>query len=354
MICISIILSAGLAAALNQSEMGPDNWLDVNFGMSTDMSSFTDLPWFDSSMTFNFSGFDASWSYFSEYYFSSSSSTVIGGLISQPVSYDIHTAEPQWILLGSGMRIPYSQYQRNVIPGANQLWIRGSANTLAQFGPCPQGTWLQLLAYLPQGGMVEVYEVTPDDKVNRKQYQFFAGYNAMTFQADQPGKNVIFFMAGNQASNPVVVDVYSDMPPVAMTPDDIASSTSGTTFPPASGSQAASGSATSASTTSTSSFTSVQMTSQPPFSSPSPSQGDTTVIIKSEMMGYDVFVDNVWVGKEGTGSDPMDGTYSLKVVGNMDHFIKIFDGEFFYGKPKYYPRGVTTTLNVPRGYAVYV
>jgi len=353
MICISIMLSAGLASAINQTEMGPDNWLDVNFGMSTDMSSFTNLPWFDSNMTFNFSGFDASWSYFSEYYFSSSSSTVIGGLISQPISYDIHMAEPQWILLGSGIRIPYTQYQNNARPGENQLWIKGSENNLAQFVPCPQGTWLQLLAYVPQGGMVDVYEVTPDDNVNRRQYQFFAGYNAMTFQADKQGKNVIFFVSANQGSNPVIVDVYGDMPPVSETFGQQASTAASTTA--ASASTTMSSSTTSASSSGASSFTALQFSTSPPISYPtaSPSQGDTTIIIKSEMLGYDVFVDDVWVGKDGAGGDPMDGTYTLKVVGNMDHFIKIFDGEFFYGKPKYYPRGVTTTLNVPRGYALY-
>lgn len=75
--------------------------------------------------------------------------------------------------------------------------------------------------------------------------------------------------------------------------------------------------------------------------------------IQTSMKGYDVYVDGVMIGKEGTGGDALDGIFKFKVVGGQTHDIKIFDGEFFYGKPMDFVRGVPKIINVPPGIAVY-
>jgi hypothetical protein len=70
-----------------------------------------------------------------------------------------------------------------------------------------------------------------------------------------------------------------------------------------------------------------QPSPQPVYPSPSYS----TVILRSDwLQGYDVYLDNNYVGTEGSGSDPLDGRYTLRVPGNRWHTIVITrDGQSY-------------------------
>jgi hypothetical protein len=81
--------------------------------------------------------------------------------------------------------------------------------------------------------------------------------------------------------------------------------------------------------------------------------GDTPVTIQTTLKGYDVHVDGVLIGKEGTGGDLLDGVFKFKVVGGMIHNIRVFDGEHNYPKDIYFERGVQKIINVPPGTTVY-
>lgn len=92
-----------------------------------------------------------------------------------------------------------------------------------------------------------------------------------------------------------------------------------------------------------------------PAPSPQPSSGDSTAIIVSQgMRGYQVFLDGVFIGTEGTGGDPLDGRFSFKAVGNRNHVVRIYDGQFDYSKIMFFDPGGTKTINVEAGTAVYV
>jgi hypothetical protein len=52
--------------------------------------------------------------------------------------------------------------------------------------------------------------------------------------------------------------------------------------------------------------------------------GTSSVTLRSSLFnGYDIYLDGKYVGKEGSGSDILDGVYSFKVPGNMWHTIVI-------------------------------
>jgi hypothetical protein len=52
--------------------------------------------------------------------------------------------------------------------------------------------------------------------------------------------------------------------------------------------------------------------------------GTSTVTLRSSWLrGYDVYLDGKYIGKEGKGSDILDGTYSFQVPGDMWHTIVI-------------------------------
>ena len=72
------------------------------------------------------------------------------------------------------------------------------------------------------------------------------------------------------------------------------------------------------------------------------------------MRGYQVFLDGVYIGTEGTGGDPPDSKFSFMVLGGTTHDIRVFDGQFNYPKTMYFDRGVMKVINVEPGAAVYV
>ena len=86
-----------------------------------------------------------------------------------------------------------------------------------------------------------------------------------------------------------------------------------------------------------------------------PAQGDTLVTIISQGMGgYQVFLDGNYIGTEGTEGDPQDGRFSFGVVGNQNHDIRVYDGQFNYPKTMFFPRGVQKIVYLEPGTAVYV
>jgi hypothetical protein len=82
--------------------------------------------------------------------------------------------------------------------------------------------------------------------------------------------------------------------------------------------------------------------------------GDTPVTIVSQgMRGYQVFLDGNYIGTEGTGGDIPDGKFGFNVVGNQNHEVRVYDGQFNYPKTMFFQRGVQKIINVEPGMAVY-
>ena len=180
-----------------------------------------------------------------------------------------------------------------------------------------------LVANTPVGGTAGFYEVVQTDTTTQKYstYQFYPGYNTMNFNADQAGRHMLYFVVNNQPSNVVIVDVFAQAP-----------STQYQTYAP------------------TTTTPTVSMLPQTPTVN-----GDTPVTIQSQgMRGYQVFLDGNYIGTEGTGGDPLDGRFSFNVVGNQNHDIRVYDGQFNYPKTMYFQRGVQKIINVEPGTAVYV
>ncbi len=65
------------------------------------------------------------------------------------------------------------------------------------------------------------------------------------------------------------------------------------------------------------------------------------------MKGYEVYLDGVFLGKEGTGGDSLDGVFKFNVVGGQTHTVRIFDGVNNYEKPMYFEKRVPKVINVP-------
>jgi hypothetical protein len=83
--------------------------------------------------------------------------------------------------------------------------------------------------------------------------------------------------------------------------------------------------------------------------------GDTPVTIQSQgMRGYQVFLDENYIGTEGTGGDPLDGRFNFNVVGNQNHDIRVYDGQFNYPKTMYFSSGVQKIINLEPGTEVYI
>jgi hypothetical protein len=82
--------------------------------------------------------------------------------------------------------------------------------------------------------------------------------------------------------------------------------------------------------------------------------GDTPVTIVSQRMrGYQIFLDGNYIGTEGTGGDIPDGRFGFNVVGNQNHEVRVYDGQFNYPKTMFFQRGVQKIINVEPGMAVY-
>jgi len=45
------------------------------------------------------------------------------------------------------------------------------------------------------------------------------------------------------------------------------------------------------------------------------------------MRGYQVFVDENYIGTEGSNGDPLDGVFNFEVTGGQNHNIRVYDGQ---------------------------
>ncbi len=201
---IALLCFAFQAYAQNADEglVSMENWLNQPDNY---------FPWYSSSGSpFYSQGVpDTTFSPFREYY-TTSGTPVVGGIISNPSTFDIAQKTPSQIIYGTGQALPYSQYVSTVPSKTNNLWVQG-ATSWSQYVVSPVGTWLQLVANAPVGGSAGFYEVVQTDTTTQKYstYQFSQGYNTMNFYADQVGRHMLYFVVNNQPSNVVIVDVLA-------------------------------------------------------------------------------------------------------------------------------------------------
>ena len=181
----------------------------------------SNFPWYSSTgpRSFYSQGYsDSTFSPFREYY-ASSGTTVVSGIISTPIKFDIAQKTPSRIYFGTGQPLPYTQYVSTAPSRTNELWVQG-ATDWSQYVVSPLGTWLQLVAYAPVGGSAGFYEIVQTDTTtpNYKTYQFYPGYNTMNFNANQVGRHILLYVVNNQPSNVVIVDVFAQAQPGSMPP----------------------------------------------------------------------------------------------------------------------------------------
>jgi hypothetical protein len=178
------------------------------------------FPWYSSGgSSFYGQGYsDITFSPFREFY-TTSGMTVVGGIVSTPIKFDIAQKTPTTIYYGVGQALPYSQYVSSVPSKTNDLWVQG-ATSWSQYVVSPIGTWLQLVANAPVGGAAGFYEVVQTDTTTQKYstYQFYPGYNTMNFNADQVGRHMLYFVVNNQPSNVIIVDVFTQDQSGSMSP----------------------------------------------------------------------------------------------------------------------------------------
>ncbi len=174
------------------------------------------FPWYSQSGTFYQQGVpETTFTPYREYYTTTTGTPVValGRGISAPTVYDISQRTPTYVYYGTGQGLPYSQYTSMVPPRTNDLWIQGTGNW-TQYAVVPIGTQLQLVANASAGGPGGFYEVIQagNATLNYNTYQFFPGYNAITFNAGQVGRHMLYYVMNNQPSDVVVVDVFTPTP----------------------------------------------------------------------------------------------------------------------------------------------
>ena len=177
------------------------------------------FPWYSSDVSFYSQAYsDTTFSPFTEYYVTSGM-PVVSGIINNPTRFDVTQKTPSRVYYGAGVGLPYPQYASIVPPKTNDLWIQGASNW-TQYVVTPIGTWLQMVANAPVGGPAGFYEMTQTDTTSSKYqtYQFNPGYNTMSFNADQVGRHMLYFVVNNQPSNVVVVDVFAQAQPGSIKP----------------------------------------------------------------------------------------------------------------------------------------
>ncbi len=353
---LTLILGAGAASAIGaqgfslQQSIGltggafSEEYVNSLFGIGDTATELSD-PWFGP----RFENTSIASSFLSEF-FINTSVPVIGF---SPVKIDVTHKMPSRIYFGSGKEITYTQYQSATAAArGNELWIQKGLDWSA-YAIVPAGTGLQLIAFAPAGGKADYYEITQTDAltITSKQVNFYAGYNSLNYMADKVGRHVLLFVQNNQPSNSIIVDVISQAPPASQV-------SAASQMPPSSNaySQPYAGQTTTSGLgqTTTSVTTSYQTygTSYPPQTT---AGGDTPVTIQSQgMRGYQVFLDEVLIGTEGTAGDAPDGKFSFNVIGNQNHNVRVYDGQFNYPKSMYFQRGVLKIINVEAGTAVYI
>ena len=363
---MSLLNSVDLMGGAGGFSAFSEEYVNSLFGIGTEASETWFGPEFDNTSSAS--------SFLSEFLINTTT-LATGGFV--PVKIDISHQTPGKIYFGSGQEITYTQYQSTISSPSrsNELWIQKGMDW-SQYAIVPVKSAVQLLAFSPAGGQADYYEIYQSDSmgITSRSLTFFSGYSSVSFAPQKAGRYVLLFVLNNQPSNAVIVDVISEAPPVQQ-------SASASDMPPASNNPAGSGfgpgaaagaAVTSTTTTSTTTSTTgvsgtatITQTQQSQGYGPSsPSQGtatpaatggDTPVTIQSQgMRGYQVFLDGVYIGTEGTSGDALDGKFSFRVVGGQSHSVRVFDGQFNYPKSMFFPKGVLKIINVEPGTAVYI
>jgi hypothetical protein len=235
-----------------------------------------------------------------------------------PKKHEIRDKIPDTVYFSYQMdAIPFTQYKTYpTYTGGNSLWIQGDTSW-TQYAQVPQGSSLSLLATSLSGGSGYLYEISPNGMQLSNWFYFFPGSSQMSFNADTVGQHILNFIINGQVSNSVVIDVIPYTPSYQ------------NPYP--------------------------QGTILPPDPIPMSITGDSIATIVSQgMRGYQVFLDGNYIGTEGTGGDPLDGKFSFRVIGNQNHEIRVFDGQFNYPKTMFFERGGTKIIYVEPGTAVYI
>jgi len=254
------------------------------------------------------------WPFREYYYYAPAGAAAGSGIVSTPAKFDISQQMPSSVYYGAGQGLPYSQYLSTMPSRTNDLWIKGPTNW-TQYLVIPVNTALQLVAHTPEGGAGGFYETVQAESVSTryKTYQFFPGYNSMTYNANQIGRHMLYFVIDNQPSNLVIVDVFAEATQSQTQPPIIP--LSGSSFP-----------------------------QQVPSTSPTaaePLSGDTPVTISYPYSGsFQAYVDGAYAGT-GTG-----GSLTFRVKGGMSHMISIWDGFWAYQKDIYFEKGLPKTIYV--------
>ncbi len=356
-----LVLLAGPAAA--QSGFSMQQSFGMTSGMDDeDLFNFTvpgfgaDLPGFDfqfnTADTVSSYNFSQAYSFFREYY--TAAPMPVMGIVSIPTKVDITYKMPSEIYV-HGHKMAYSQYTSAFASNrGNELWIQG-ASDWSQYVVCPLGTGIQFMAFTPTGGEAELYEIfqttypTASMNVTSRQYSLYASYNSMYFDADKIGRHILLFIAGGQPSNAIIIDVipapYPQQMPVQQGPAYLGSNQYAQTY----SQQYAQQNGQQYSQQNGQQY--MQVTQNMPPAMQVPTSGDVPVTIKSNgMRGYQVFLDGEYIGSEAKG----DGSFSFNVKGNMNHDIRVFDGQFNYPKSMYFQSGVPKIIYVEPGTAGYV
>jgi len=346
-----------------------EEYVNSLFGIGTEASE----PWFGPA----FENTSSASSFLSEF-FINTTLPMTGGFT--PVKIDVSRQIPSKIYFGSGQEITYTQYQSTISSSPakdNELWIQKGTDW-SQYAIVPEKSGVQLVVFAPAGGQADYYEIYQSQSmgITSKSMNFYSGYSSITFSADKAGRHILLFVLNNQPSNAVIVDVISEAPPAQQ-------AASANDMPPATNLAGAagygqggaasgtavmsgtSGTTITSSTTGPSGSTTVTQTqqiqgygssySQPATQTPAPTSGDTPVTIQSQgMRGYQVFLDEVFIGGDGINGDPVDGKFSFRVVGGQSHSVRVFDGEHNYPNVINFPRGVQKIIRVEPGTTVYV
>lgn len=213
------------------------------------------------------------------------------------------------------------------------------------------------MAFTPKGGPADLYEIFQTTfpmaamNVTSKQYSLYPSYNNMYFAGDKIGRHILLFIVNGQPSNAIIIDVIS-----APNPQQISIQTQGPAY--MGSSQYAQTYSQQYAQQSDQQYIqlqngqqNIQVPGTAPVTTPVPTTGDVPVTIKSNAMkGYQVFLDGAYIGSETNGN----GSFSFNVIGNMNHDIRVFDGQFNYPKTMYFQSGVHKIIYVEPGTAGYV
>jgi len=207
--------------------------------------------------------------------------------------YSVSGREPSTVYFG-GQSTSYSTY-RSTYGGANSLWILGSWSW-TQYARCPLGAYLQLLAYSSSGGSADFYEIYPSGSVDKDTYYFWPGYSRISFHADAVGRHILLFIANNQPSNAIIVDVESG--------------------------------------------------GWPPSSGPGPAPSYARVTVRSSWLtGYSVNIDGVQEYND-VSDGRLDGIISFTVTGNQYHNVKITSPGYMRSYYRFFRSGYAYTLTM--------